>query len=195
MMNESLAKFTCWEVARIGQVINREAVEMDSATFLATHMPMVGLRYEAKEYEIPDTSEAGLLEVLIDRAENDRHTFIVLKGIPGTGKSHLIRWLKERYEGYSKEAGTQDVVLLIRRTNSSLSNTIRQIIESDLFDDPIFRNYLQRLRDATTRLSEAELTNRILNGLQEGALAVREQVYEPPTDRTFSARITKDAPV
>jgi hypothetical protein len=193
-MNESLYKFVCWDVQRVGQVINREAVEMDSASFMATHTPMVGLRYETSEYEITDSSENGLLDTLIHRADNDRHTFVVLKGIPGTGKSHLIRWLKERLEKYSEQVGNREVVMLIRRANSSLRNTIRQIIESDVFDTAIFDSYLDRLRDATTRLSETELDNRILNGLQEAAFAVREHTYEPPTDRLFSQRVIKDMP-
>jgi hypothetical protein len=193
-MNESLYKYVCWDVQRVGQVINREAVEMDSASFMATHTPMVGLRYETSEYEITDSSENGLLDTLIHRADNDRHTFVVLKGIPGTGKSHLIRWLKERLEKYSEQVGNQEVVMLIRRANSSLRNTIRQIIESDVFDTAIFDSYLDRLRDATTRLSETELDNRILNGLQEAAFAVREHTYEPPTDRVFSQRVIKDMP-
>lgn len=194
MNNNSLEKFACWEAERVGKVINREAVEMDSAAFLATHTPMVGLRYEVSEYEITDTSENGLLDILIQRSDKDEHTFVVLKGIPGTGKSHLIRWLKECFEAYAEQNSRNEVILLIRRANSSLRNTLRQIIETDIFDTPIFHSYLQRLQDATTQLSEAELSNRILNGLQEAALAVREEVYEPPTDRKFSQRITKDTP-
>jgi len=184
----------CWEQKRISEVINREAVEMDEASFLATHTPLLDLRYENNEYEMRDVSENGLLFELQERADSDRHSFVVLKGVPGTGKSHLIRWLKEHYARYSAENGDTEKVLLIKRTNSSLSNTLRQIIEAKLFDAPIFENYLNRLKHAAGRLQDAELDNLILNGLQQAALAVRNKSYELPSDKKFSKRIIQDAP-
>jgi len=192
-MLDQFIGYTCWKVERVGQVINREAVEMDAATFLATHLPITGLRYEIAEYAITDNSENALLSELIDRAQNNKHTFVVLKGIPGTGKSHLVRWLRERYASSCEEQNLQEVTLLIRRANSSLRETLKQIIRSGVFEGPEFESYLQRLEDATNNLSSRELGNRLLNALQEAALAVREGTYKP-NDRKYSLRVTKDMP-
>lgn len=191
-MHQSI-NYTCWEESRISQVINREAVEMDSATFLATHFPITDLRYERGDYDVTDDSEQGLLGELLNRARTDQHTFVVLKGIPGTGKSHLVRWLKERYVALCKEEGLAEETLLIRRANSSLRETLRQIIREGIFDSPQFSTYLQRLEQATNSLSGSELSNRLLNALQEAAMAVDEGTYEP-SETVYSKRIVKDMP-
>lgn len=192
-MLEQFIGYTCWQEERVGQVINREAVEMDAATFLATHLPMSGLNYETAEHAITDKTENGLLQELLKRARQDKHTFVVLQGIPGTGKSHLVRWLKERYARVCAEEGLDEVPLLIRRANSSLRETLKQLIQSDVFEGSRFESYLRRLEDATIKLSSRELSNRLLNALQEAALAVREGTYEPGEKR-YSKRITKDMP-
>lgn len=83
--------FRCWRDERIGQVINKEAASVDKATFLATHTPLKRLNYQREPYKISDTSEHGLLEELRRCAAEEKHAFAVVLGIPGTGKSHLIR--------------------------------------------------------------------------------------------------------
>jgi hypothetical protein len=191
MTERFLFKYICWQPDRVSQVINTEAVEMDAAVFMATHMPIEDLHYEMRRFEVQDGHEDTLLKILIKQSSEDLHTFAVLKGIPGTGKSHLIRWL---YEKFRSERDSQELVLLIRRANSSLKNTLRQILDAGIFDNPMFEAYRQRLESASSRLSRAELSNRILNGLQEAAKAVLEGSYEPPNDQQPSKRLKGDTP-
>jgi hypothetical protein len=101
-------------------------------------------------------------------------SFAVLKGIPGTGKSHLIRWLKEQYA----LAHPQDAVLLIARANTSLRATIEQIIAARIFDLDILPDSLKRLQGAMEVLSRDTLAEEILGSLQIATRTLDSQDVE-----------------
>lgn len=162
-MSNSFVGYQCWEPERIGIVINKEALAMDRATFLATHVPMRRIAYERSPQQIKEASERTLLAELNNQATTDQHVFAVIKGIPGTGKSHLIRWLKEQYA----LAHPNDAVLLIARANTSLRSTIQQIIDSQLFRSDALPEALKSLQGAIDILNQETLAERLLNGLQE----------------------------
>lgn len=180
-MPETFRDYVCWNTERLSTVINKEAVSVDRATFLATHTPLTNLTYDPPASD--DTGEVGLLRELEQRAERDQHTFAVVQGEPGTGKSHLIRWLKEKYQA-SPEA-RNDEVLLIERASSSLRGTLeqllQQIVASGTVDTAALQEQLERVRSATLQLSSAGLAESILNNLQVGVVAEKlPEGAEPP---------------
>lgn len=158
--------YQCWRDERIGQVINKEAVSIEKADFLATHAPLNDITYERTPQQMTDKSEQGLLHELRRCATEQRHTFVVVQGIPGTGKSHLIRWLKESYAVTDKENLGNDVILLIERAHYNLRGTLLQIIESDAFKDAAMHTQLEKLKGATTELSNDALADNILDQLR-----------------------------
>jgi len=164
-MTEEFTRFRCWQPERIGKVINKLALSVDRAEFLATHVPMRHIAYEKSPQQMRQASESSLLDELNAAAEADRHVFAVVKGIPGTGKSHLIRWLKEQYV----LAHPRDAVLLIARARTSLRDTIEQIIASGIFSQEELPQELQRLQHAVEILGQEALAERLINGLQEAA--------------------------
>src|SRR5690606_6761378 len=88
--------------------------------FLATHSPIRGFPVSgARHHEISEPTEAGLLDALSD---TDRtHAFCVVQGDPGSGKSHLIRWLAVHWPKGS------DLVLLLQRADGSLQGALDQL--------------------------------------------------------------------
>lgn len=162
-MSNSTSWKNCWRVERIGEVINKEALSVDLATFLATHVPMRKIVYERSPKQMIETSEESLLAELNAQKDADQHLFAVLKGIPGTGKSHLIRWLKEQYA----LAHPNDAVLLIARANTSLRTTIQQIIDSQIFNSNELPDALKRLQGAVDVLNQETLSEKLINSLQE----------------------------
>lgn len=166
MQAPTFERFQCWKDERINQVINKEAVSIELANFLATHAPLNGITYERTPQQMTDMNEQGLLHELRRCAIEQRHTFAVVQGIPGTGKSHLIRWLKERYVAADKEQQGNDVVLLIERAQCNLRGTLLQIIESGIFNDTTMHRQLEKLQGATTELSKAALADTILDQLR-----------------------------
>lgn len=172
--------FQCWKPDRINVVINKEAVSVDRANFLATHVPLGRIRYERTPRAMHDPGENGLLKALLESQAQDEHAFAIVRGIPGTGKSHLIRWLKERYEASQPRRVGGDVVLLIERAQCTLRGSIEQIIRSGVFGDAHMRQQLERLKDATTELSKQALADNVLAQLQ---VAAKNEVESPTIER------------
>lgn len=186
-MNEKgFTRFICWDKQPLSKVINTEAVSVDKHIFLATHAPFNSITYVKSPRQIKDTSETQLLKEMFQRGHSDEHTFIIMQGIPGTGKSHLIRWLKEQYIVENQEIGGNDVILLIERANSSLRQTLTQIINSGLFNSKRFANQVKKLESATQQLSDESLSDTILNNLQ---VATRE--VDVPAPRRIKGKVEK----
>ena len=92
-----------WEQYK--SVMERYAIKTDDmatedAYFMATHMPFSQLAvYEGgRTQSAPKMfSEEEVFSRLICNPEND-HRMIIVRGDNGTGKSHLIRFLKAKLE-------------------------------------------------------------------------------------------------
>jgi len=113
--------FQCWDSQRIGQVINKEATSVDTATFMAIHTPFSKLNYQTYLQQMTDTTEEGLFRELQRCAEHDIHVFMAIHGVPGSGKSHLIRWIKERFQSAYDET---ECVIFLERSQCSLRSTL-----------------------------------------------------------------------
>jgi len=158
----TFSRYQCWQHERVGEVINKEAIAVDLADFMATHAPLGQIR-DLRSLDDHNLSEADLLDELVRGAQTDQHIFAVIQGIPGTGKSHLIRWLHQRY---MREIGDQDEVLLIERAQNSLLGTLRQIIiKLDIGGDAL-RQQIEKLRSAADSLSARAMRDSLLDNLR-----------------------------
>lgn len=155
--------YQCWHQERIGDVINKEAISIDIADFMATHAPLSSIANVRSASAGAGLSEADLLDTLVSSARDDQHSFAVVQGTPGTGKSHLIRWLHQRYLA---ESGGRDEVLLIERAQNSLLGTLRQIIERIDIGSAALRQQIEKLRGAADSLSARALHDTILDNLR-----------------------------
>ncbi len=166
MMTSTFTRFKCWEDDRISKVINKEAISIDRKEFLVTHTPFDEIRVLKSPENQKVTNEESLLAELLARAQKGLHTFGVIQGVPGTGKSHFIRWLKERY-AYQNLG---DEVILIERSNSTLKGVLRQIIESKAFSAEQMKEQFDQLQKAFGRLSDHSIGDEFLNNLRIGIL-------------------------
>ncbi len=134
----SAAVAACWNAENARAIFVTEALEGDDAIFLATHTPIEGFDVggrDAAEFERHD--EHAVLETLSDPKRH--HAFCVVQGEPGSGKSHLIRWLSVNWPH------SDDVKLLLRRADGSLEGALRQLrdrLPSEFA--PLFDNLGQR---------------------------------------------------
>ncbi|HEX8223783.1 MAG TPA: hypothetical protein VF605_08215 [Allosphingosinicella sp.] len=132
----------CWTAQDARAIFVTEALEGGDAIFLATHTPITGFDVAGTDAaDIRDQDEQSVLDAL--SSPERRHAFCVVHGEPGSGKSHLIRWLSVNWP-----AGG-DVKLLLRRADGSLEGALRQLKERLPPEfEPLFDNLGQRHRAA-----------------------------------------------
>lgn len=112
----------CWRAESARKIFVTEALEGGDALFLATHSPIRGFNVAGRDAgEIDGDDEQAILDVLSDPDRG--HAFCVVQGEPGSGKSHLIRWLSVNW------TVPGDIKLLLRRADGSLDGALRQLKE------------------------------------------------------------------
>jgi hypothetical protein len=148
---------------RIPEVIRTDATNVSRSIFLATHTPFKSLRYVSSgitQQNMKTVDEETFFQQhLLDN--RDDHQLIIVQGDNGSGKSHFIRWLKERY--VSKVSVEEEAVLFISRAQSTLRGALEQIIHSDLFEETDLNNQLKKLIQANEHLSKSNLNKQIIN--------------------------------
>ena len=118
-MNE-LPQKACWRAVNVSAVISNEALEGHEGVFLATHTPISGFDILGSHAgEIAEPTERAVLVALSAPAR--RHAFGVVQGEPGSGKSHLIRWLSVNWPHGN------DIKLLLQRADGSLEGALNQL--------------------------------------------------------------------
>jgi len=127
MATEFPQRFVCWHLATAEQVLVTTALENIAAEgsrsqFLATHLPIQDFEIGGSNAaEVTEPTEEALYQAL--SAPSCEHAFCVVLGAAGAGKSHLVRWLKYRWEI------EKDFVLLIERADGSLEGSLTAIRE------------------------------------------------------------------
>lgn len=143
-------------VKRITKIIQTEATTTSIGDFLLTHVPFENLYLDtARKKSITETDL--LNNVLL--ANQEEHKFIMVQGGNGSGKSHLIRWLKEKYIGAVDPE--KEAVLLISRAHNTLQDALEQLLEADIFPAEIKENELKAIKNAKSNITGDELKKTI----------------------------------
>jgi hypothetical protein len=111
---------SCWRRDDAEAMLRIEALSGDDTLFLATHSPIRDFLVSGpKRQDLAEVTEAGLLDALSNSRRT--HAFCVVQGDPGSGKSHLIRWLAVHWPR------SEDLVLLLQRADGSLQGALDQL--------------------------------------------------------------------
>lgn len=132
-----------WEQYR--SVMERYAIKIDDmatedAYFMATHMPFSQLEvYEGgRTFLTPRIrSEDQIFEELVCNPNNE-HRLVIVRGDNGTGKTHLIRYLKAKFE-HSPAAvydRNREQLVFLRRLNNSVRGVFGQLLDQNVICDP-----------------------------------------------------------
>lgn len=182
----------CWTPREVLQIINTEAEAIPSVVFRAVHSArelrvsgFIGTNFhELQPNHFRPISQDGLLaEFLRPEAPYSR---LVVYGRSGSGKSHLIHWLKLNIPTTSDR-----LVVVVPKAGTSL----RAILEMLIGELPVDRQ--ESFRDALSRTGEAVATRqgqkeRLLN---EIAYAIGElEPSEHSLDRDLEAELIKNVP-
>ncbi len=150
--------FVCWNFDGVQRVMNVEATQPPDYVFLATHHPVAMKKGEL----IKSRTEFFYNEqdFLKDFLATQDFAFVPVLGTSGTGKSHLIRWLAANIKLTDKRK-----VLLIPKIGTNLKDIIEMILSLEGTESEKFAEYHQRIRRATSTLTQSQAREQLLNQL------------------------------
>lgn len=158
-----------WEQYR--QVMERKAIKIDNMAaedsyFMATHMPFPSLEtyWSGHTSDTPVMmTEDEVFERLIYNPDNE-HRMIIVRGDNGTGKSHLIRFLKARFESSSSVIYNpkHEQLVFLRRLNNSVRGVFAQLIDQQVINDPEIVEKLRKFVASSDAKDEAAFKTDIL---------------------------------
>ncbi len=148
----------CWSRENVGKAISITAKTDEKQThyFLACHSPMSYIQEEGGGRKI---SEEEMYKTIVSSKQRDK--LIVVYGEPGAGKSHLIHWLKLRFD-FGDESGDQakTKAVLIKRQSGSLKDALTQLIEQL---GEAYQKYLDPVQQALAKLSNETARQMLAN--------------------------------
>lgn len=158
-----------WE--RYRKVMERYAIKTDDmatedAYFMATHMPFSQLEvyFGGKTETKPKImTEDEVFDNLVWNPQNE-HRMIIVRGGNGTGKSHLIRYLKAKLENSASTIYNPDKeqLIFLRRLNNSVRGVFSQLIEQQVIKDPNVEKKLRKFINSSDSKDEASFKTEIL---------------------------------
>ncbi|MGW4520178.1 hypothetical protein [Amycolatopsis sp. NPDC004378] len=156
--------FRCWHADAVGKTVYSDigALPGDAdAVFLAAHSPMSLTHVRGAEVVDGDGSERDVLEALMAATgDPDRNTLIAVTGVPGAGKSHVVRWV----HAHLKLDEERFHVLYVPRAIQTIRDLLRRIVQGLPGDSG--QEMLERVDAAVIRASPAELRDRLLEEMR-----------------------------
>lgn len=174
----SALSMPCWTSESARAILRTEALSGEDEVFLATHTPVESFDVAGSHAsDVQQPTEQGLLDALSRKGL--QHAWCVVQGEPGSGKSHVIRWLDVNWPHADDER------LLIQRANGSLDGTLRQL-QRKL---PEFQHLFEGLKQQQAAGIKGRASQFLLN--LGGSLAA-DHFATPPEDNEWCRRYEPD---
>lgn len=170
----------CWDPSEVRRIINPFAEHMPNSLFRAVHTdwtlkvsPPVGTSFQelvASPASYADMTPPAFLDEFL---RDDRpHILAVVLGETGSGKSHLIRWMRLNMKDDERR-----MVLVVRKSGTSLRAIVEMIIDRLPRDEQQgFRDTLNRAGDgtATPDGQKQQLLNDIAHAIREDVVSEKD---------------------
>lgn len=159
-MSDAFRNFVCWNPHTRSRVTNTIALDVDPATFRATHSPSMLRRAGAAAGAFTSETEDSFLGDFL----NPEHTHVLAAAVgeSGAGKSHFIRWLDVESRRADPD-GVKHHVVLVPRSSANLHAVVEQVVAG--FDGKVVKQVREELSRARGRLTETGAQHRVLDEL------------------------------
>ena len=165
-----MTQVPCWNRIEVGRILNPDAEAIKDHIFRAVHC--------TTELQIADTADGARVKVFpedfVSRFLDSNKDYVqaVVIGQSGTGKSHLIQWLRLQLPH-----DDQTVILTIPKSGTSLRGIVERLIACLPINNQ--EEYIQKLRQAgTVSTTQHAKVSRFLDSLawsiEYGGLATDE---------------------
>lgn len=140
-------------------VIKKDGTAVDIEYFMATHVPFRDLEF----IEFGDTQANAIHlnenqiydQYIVNRA--NKHQMLIVRGTNGTGKSHLICWLHNRFvndkENYNEG---KEKVIFLQRLGNTVRGAVQQMLDEGLVQDPELQDKFKKFCSAEESQNEEE---------------------------------------
>jgi hypothetical protein len=159
---EPFAGFRCWEPEEVGEIMNREAAVPSRAVLLATHQAphitrmSVGTGRRFAPLEV--ISQDDCLEAI--KRVRDPALLAPIIGAPGSGKSHLVLWMKAKLED---EGLPNRRIIYLPKGETSLARVIELLLQGHEGGD--FDTIRDSVANATRQMTVEEQALRLRDEL------------------------------
>lgn len=160
----------CWDPSDATAMISFEAGSPADAgdhdrgdhVFEAIHTPPHVREVSAPEFREDGEGRGGTQEHVLN-ALDDMKPFLFITGVPGTGKSHLVRWL--HLNRHVDAEDPREIRAYVPRSMTRLRDVLRTVLE---YAEPSVREQLERdLDTATTGLDERTARGQLLANIAQ----------------------------
>lgn len=146
------------------KIIKKDGTAVDNEYFMATHVPFKDLEF----IEFGDTETAPIHlneeqiyeQYIVNRA--NKHQMIIVRGTNGTGKSHLICWLNNRFvNDKDNYLPNKEKVIFLRRLGNTVRGAVQQMLDEGLVQDKELQDKFLAFCNAAESQSEEEFKTSI----------------------------------
>ena len=186
-MNWSLACATMEQRA-----IKTDVIASEDAYFMATHVPFANLEVLHGGNQTADGSTLRLTEEEVYQNliynPDDIHRVIIVRGGNGTGKSHLIRWLRARYENDREQYDPdREKIIFLRRLSNTIRGAIRQILDEDIVFDPEMRAKMEKFVSSSHAMDAQNFKLNIYHQFIVALSSATDKIYSKGVRRDIAA--------
>jgi Cdc6-like AAA superfamily ATPase len=163
-MDEGFAGYVCWTAARVQESVHGDIATLGlnaDAVFLAAHVPM-GVTHLRGTSVMAESGEGMVLQALQESMGTpERNTVIAVTGESGSGKSHLVRWLR----AHLRDDAENYHLVYVPRELATLRDLIGRILDHLPKSDEAER-VRSELEKAVTRRSPAQMAETLIDHLR-----------------------------
>lgn len=145
-------------------VIKKDGTAVDIEYFMATHVPFRDLEF----IEFGDTQANAIHldenqiyeQYIVNRA--NKHQMLIVRGTNGTGKSHLICWLHNRFVNDKDNYNPQNErVIFLQRLGNTVRGAVQQMLDEGLVKNAELQEKFQKFSAAEESQNEDEFKTSI----------------------------------
>jgi hypothetical protein len=151
--------YLCWDPSHVSETVNMDAASPPASTLLAVHHPArIRRRTVGSKTEGELVTEQDVLEHFLD--PNRNLMLLPVLGESGTGKSHLVQWLRAHIE----ETATRRVIY-VPRSGTGLRGLIELML--DKMEGPEAEHLRRELARAFESTNRSRLPGQLLDAIAE----------------------------